>query len=363
MSSSPCLFTGIMACYNVEHYVQQALESVLNQDFNEPFQLIIVDDCSTDSTVEVVKEVLNAYKGHFELLFIRNEMNIGVAGSYNKGMEAARGEWIIDFDADDVYYPLRLQYYREIVERNSGIMLISSAMANVTEDGTCFSYRCYDGRIYHSKEEFPASRRFHGIQTRFEILNRRPGEAACFDTFGTAFAFHRKVFEYFGPLPVSLVRCTQDVALTFRGLLLGDVYGDNRIVVDYRMHGGNLYNRSYSPGMKGIREVEEFWGEAIILEAGNANSNLIDIKKIRKNIDVDFSQEQINILEDLFSRAYTTAMMRYQYWKCNFWEKMSRIRYAYGRTLSYGMSWALWRLMPLTIFVFIKNMKRFLPGH
>lgn len=363
MSSSPCLFTGIMACYNVEHYVRQALESVLNQDFNEPFQLIVVDDCSTDRTVEIVKEVLNAYTGHFKLLFLRNESNVGVAGSYNKGMEFACGEWIIDFDADDVYHPLRLQYYREIVERNPGIMLISSAMANVTEDGTCFSYRCYDGRIYHSKEEFPASRRFRGIQTRFEVLNRRPGETACFDTFGTAFAFHKSVFEYFGNLPTSSIRCLQDAALTFRGLLLGDVYGDNRIVVDYRTHTSNLYNRSYSPGIKGICEFEWFWGETIIIEAGNANSKLLDIQKIRREAGIEFSQEQLNILQDLVSRVYATAMLKHQYWKCNFWKKMNRIYHAYDRTLPHGMSWALWRLMPLTVFAFIKNMKKFLRGN
>lgn len=89
-------FSVIIPGYNVEEYIGVAIESVLNQDFKD-YELIVVDDCSTDRTSEVVSK----YK---EVKLIRNKENMESGGARNVGLDVAQGEFIIFLDADDYLY-------------------------------------------------------------------------------------------------------------------------------------------------------------------------------------------------------------------------------------------------------------------
>lgn len=89
-------FSIIIPGYNVEEYVSVAIESVLNQDFKD-YELIVIDDCSTDKTFEVVSK----YK---EVKLIRNEENMASGGARNVGLDIASGEYVVFLDADDYLY-------------------------------------------------------------------------------------------------------------------------------------------------------------------------------------------------------------------------------------------------------------------
>ena len=93
----------VMSAYNGERYLREAVESILNQTFND-FEFIIIDDGSTNST----GQILSSYAAQDpRIVLIRNRENIGLTKSLNKGLALARGEYIARMDADDVSLPNR----------------------------------------------------------------------------------------------------------------------------------------------------------------------------------------------------------------------------------------------------------------
>ncbi|MBR0101963.1 MAG: glycosyltransferase family 2 protein, partial [Selenomonadaceae bacterium] len=89
----------IIPMYNVESYVGECLESVLKQTFQD-FEVIVVDDCSTDDSVKIVEEYAPKFDGRLRLFSM--EKNTGTPGKpRNKGIELAHGEYIQFLDADD----------------------------------------------------------------------------------------------------------------------------------------------------------------------------------------------------------------------------------------------------------------------
>ncbi|NBD18362.1 MAG: glycosyltransferase [Cyanobacteria bacterium] len=93
----------IIAAYNAEKYILKAIDSVLKQTF-ENFELIVVDDVSTDSTAAIVKSVMDP-----RVCLIKQSENGGGAAARNLAIEQAKGKWIAILDADDWFAPDRLE--------------------------------------------------------------------------------------------------------------------------------------------------------------------------------------------------------------------------------------------------------------
>ena len=93
----------VMAVYNGDRYLQEAIESILNQTFTD-FEFILIDDGSTDAT----ESILTAYaKQDSRILVSRNNENMGLPRSLNKGLALAQGEYVARMDADDISLPKR----------------------------------------------------------------------------------------------------------------------------------------------------------------------------------------------------------------------------------------------------------------
>ena len=105
----------IMPVYNGEEYVSQAIESILGQTFTD-FELIIIDDGSTDHSVEIIK----TYSDH-RIVLIRNETNMKLIATLNKGLSLAQGQYIARMDADDISMPSRLARQVEFMDRSPNI--------------------------------------------------------------------------------------------------------------------------------------------------------------------------------------------------------------------------------------------------
>lgn len=98
------LVTVICLCYNHSKFVQEAIESVLTQTY--PFvQLIVVDDASTDESATIIRQLVVQ---HPAIEFLSLPQNLGNCKAFNKGLSLAKGEYIIDFAADDVLLPNRI---------------------------------------------------------------------------------------------------------------------------------------------------------------------------------------------------------------------------------------------------------------
>jgi len=105
------LFSIIISTYNQEKFIEDAIESVLNQDFpKSEFEIIVVDDGSTDKTYEKVKK----YKEKIKYIYKENK---GQASCYNVGINIAEGKYISLLDADDYFLPEKLKKVGEEFEK------------------------------------------------------------------------------------------------------------------------------------------------------------------------------------------------------------------------------------------------------
>jgi glycosyltransferase involved in cell wall biosynthesis len=86
----------IIPVYNGKKFVQRAIRSAIDQNFpRKHFEIIVVDDGSTDNTIEVIQPFKDSIR------ILRHEKNMGLAASRNTGIRAARGQYIVNLDADD----------------------------------------------------------------------------------------------------------------------------------------------------------------------------------------------------------------------------------------------------------------------
>ena len=131
----------IIPAYNNENYLILAVESVLTQTYQD-FEIIIIDDRSTDNTLRVAIELASKDS---RLKVISNPKNLGVVGSRNKGFAAATGEYIAFLDSDDIWLPDKLEKQIELMERNS-FDLCYTAYSFIDADGGEF------GKTYNVPE-------------------------------------------------------------------------------------------------------------------------------------------------------------------------------------------------------------------
>lgn len=121
----------VMCVYNAEKYVSQSIESILFQTYND-FEFIILDDCSTDSTLDLVKKY---QKQDTRIKVITNNENKGLTYSLNKAIEFAKGEYIARMDADDISHKQRLEKQVGFLERNNDIAVLGTCAKNINEEG------------------------------------------------------------------------------------------------------------------------------------------------------------------------------------------------------------------------------------
>lgn len=96
-----CLISIIMPVFNVENYLEEALQSIELQSESMEFELIIVNDGSTDNSSLILEKFSKGYSRKYELTII-NQVNKGLSEARNKGLEYAKGEYIYFFDSDDL---------------------------------------------------------------------------------------------------------------------------------------------------------------------------------------------------------------------------------------------------------------------
>lgn len=119
----------IMPVYNGGKYLIEAVDSILNQTFSD-FELIIIEDASSDLSYSILKK----YKDS-RIILIRNNENLGITKSLNRGLNKAKGKYIARMDADDVSLPNRLKRQFEVLEENPNIGVVGTFAKSIDENG------------------------------------------------------------------------------------------------------------------------------------------------------------------------------------------------------------------------------------
>ena len=132
------LVSVIMPAYNAEEFLREAIASVQAQTVTD-WELLVIDDCSRDTTPEMVRAI-GAEDPRVKLL--QNEKNLGAAGSRNRGLDIFRGQYVAFLDSDDYWYPAMLEKMLAKA-KDTGADIIYCAYELVDETGrkVCNDFR------------------------------------------------------------------------------------------------------------------------------------------------------------------------------------------------------------------------------
>lgn len=124
------MVTVVMPVYNGSAYVCKAIQSVLGQTYAN-FELIVVDDCSTDDSARAVEQLPHDDR----VVFMRNARNVGVAATRNRAIAASRGEFVTFLDQDDVWLPGKLALQVAKISERPELGLLHAEYARIDTAG------------------------------------------------------------------------------------------------------------------------------------------------------------------------------------------------------------------------------------
>ncbi len=226
-------FVSIAMCtYNGERFVRQQLDSLIAQSYR-PIEIIIQDDCSTDSTREILKE----YEARHACIHLGfNEVNLGYCRNFEKALGRCSGQYIALCDQDDVWFPEKIEtFVREI----GGRSLIYSVPSYIDGDGVPIA----PPRVATPR---PEGRCPLGLLFSFPVT----GHLSMIDS---------AVLKHALPFPDAVA--AHDYWVTLVASALGGIKPLDAVLSHYRVHGGNVSlrkrKRHWNPirGMLKRREV------------------------------------------------------------------------------------------------------------
>jgi hypothetical protein len=121
----------LTACYNAEQYLGDAIASVLEQTMDD-LEFVIVDDASTDGSLRIAHRYARM-DSRVRVLSLTT--NVGAAGARNVGIQAARGDWVANLDADDIALPRRIEEQLNVVENRNAIVMVGSGSVSIDASG------------------------------------------------------------------------------------------------------------------------------------------------------------------------------------------------------------------------------------
>lgn len=142
------LVSIVIPVYNAAHFIGETIQYVKDQTY-ENWELILVDDCSTDNSCDVIedsiREDLNMQGTKSRIRLIRQETNCGAAGCRNRGVACARGRYLCFLDADDIWECNKLARELEFIGKNKGFVFTGYEFADENGKGL--------GKIVHVPDE------------------------------------------------------------------------------------------------------------------------------------------------------------------------------------------------------------------
>jgi glycosyltransferase involved in cell wall biosynthesis len=209
------LISVLIDTYNYGRFIEEAIESVLSQDYPaERMQILVIDDGSTDDTAERVRKFVPRIE-YFQ------KPNGGQASAFNFGLARARGEIVLFLDADDYWLSGKLRRVAEEFEKNPEVGMVYHAFWMLEQGG-----ELREGGYCGQSGFVPASRK----------------SLLLYDLYPTStLAFRRSVLEQVLPVPEELV-IQADAHLSACAIFVAPVCYLREPLTVYRIHGSNLWN-------------------------------------------------------------------------------------------------------------------------
>jgi len=225
MSTRNPLVSFVLICYKQEKYIREAVEGAFSQTYS-PLEIILTDDCSTDRTFDIMREMAAAYTGPHRIVVNRNERNLGVGEHVNRAFGLVTGKWIVTAASDDISDPDRCQRVMDLAAAHPNGGAIGLGWRDIDDCGTPLEtemlIRYREQRIVSGKDPQ-------------WIEQFRNGD---FAPWGMSVAWLAKMIRATPPLGPEVIQ--EDEYYSFWCSLLGyDTIYDSHPAVSYRRHSAN----------------------------------------------------------------------------------------------------------------------------
>lgn len=237
------LVSVIIPTYNRAHLIKDAIDSVLNQTYNN-FELLIIDDYSEDKTAEVVQ----GYKDS-RIKYLTNKKSKGAQGARNTGLYAANGEWVALLDSDDVWMPTKLEKQTDYIKK-SDKFLVGLSSGNVKYDfgsGKVINYKIPQKRKYTVEELL-----YKNYLSGFSTFIFKRAAALSFEGFDERFPAMQDVDFYISLARMGEIHCLEEVLAYIR------TNNDDRISINYtlKLLAADMFYQKYNPLIKRSLQLE-----------------------------------------------------------------------------------------------------------
>jgi glycosyltransferase involved in cell wall biosynthesis len=218
----------VITVYNDENYIATAIESILSQTFQD-YELIVVDDGSTDATASILDKYLQTDKR----IHVYRIENSGTTIAANVGLKMANGKYIARLDSDDISFPHRLMEQVQYLEENPVVALVGGSLEFIDENGVQVGVRNIKAKdpkkfIYH-RNIYQHS----DVMFKKEIVNKVGG--------------YREKF-----------RNSQDLDLWLRISEIADIAKTNNIIGQWRINPGGYTIARAKEQMREVKLAKEF---------------------------------------------------------------------------------------------------------
>lgn len=259
-----------MPVYNSEKYVIDSIQSILNQSFSD-FELIVVDDCSTDSSFSLVSGLEDS-----RIKLIKMPENSGISKALNKGIDVAKGEYIFRMDSDDISLPYRLEKQIKYMDENPSCALCGSWIKTFGYNEVLFDYDS-------SPEKIKSNLMFFNCIAHPSVVIRKK------------FIDDNNLF-YEEDFP-----CAEDFYLWTKVSKLGEIHNIKEVLLMYRTHEnqiGKTFRDIQRKSVLGIikKQVSDFLG-LLSGEDENACNSILNILISKEN-----TKEEKFLLNNLFEK-------------------------------------------------------------
>jgi glycosyltransferase involved in cell wall biosynthesis len=238
--SDPVSISVIINNHNYAGFVGEAIQSALDQTV-APLEVIVVDDGSTDDSRRVIESFGDSIKAVYQ-------ENSGQASAINRGCSLAKGDLFCLLDADDLFYPGKLEEIARLfatgICREKGPALISHTLEVVSADGQSKGWTMPPHFKDIRFKNLPPTSTAGLLSTPADTLDfiRRHAMPPYLGSTTSGLIFNRALYSMLFPLPVlDHVKSTGDGFIIRGGMLLGNTYALQKKLGAYRAHGNNAW--------------------------------------------------------------------------------------------------------------------------
>lgn len=211
-----------LCTYNGESFIAKQLESILQQT-TQVDEIVVFDDCSTDATVQIVKEIQK--NSAINIRLTQNEQNLGYIKNFEACVKACTGDLIFFSDQDDFWVPTKVEKILALFEKNPNWMAVFSNARVIDQHGHAKGFSSFDAI------EFNAEQQDHWKKGgAFEILLRG------YVVTGATLAIRKEVVDKVFPVPMIIEELIHDGWIAVYLAMFNQIGFTNECLIDYRTH-------------------------------------------------------------------------------------------------------------------------------